>query len=303
MIPYERSVAHLYPEFADTFDESSEHRPEEVSPSSQKRVTLRCPACLKLRTTKVASANKERPTCPKCAMAATNRGRKKKQPKMFLPFERSIAASPELLRLYSGNNAEPARDVSQMGASYRLFLCVSCASEMLRRVDHFKASSRLCRTCLNRTTSRGETELVAHLSRFGTVVEQVALVRSPYSNRKHMLRADAFLPEHNLVVEYFGDYYHSSFRPRATTPGLWDSYVKKYAYIREGYRIAIVWESDWVRRRADVEESLALAVKGGGMSPLLSKLEGDREPPRVWLETQEPAEDRGPKHVPCRSLF
>ena len=82
---------------------------------------------------------------------------------------------------------------------------------------------------------------------------------------------DYFVPSLGLVIEYFGDYYHAN--PRLHTEEYTTFYGESSSSIRErdtrriklveeclGYKVLVIWESDWMDRREEVLQEVKRVI-------------------------------------------
>lgn len=97
---------------------------------------------------------------------------------------------------------------------------------------------------LSRPTSQGEQELSLFLEGFGEVICNSRKIIAPYE-------IDAFMPDHNLAVEYNGLYWHTEEHKGKTY-----HFDKWKMCADKGIQLIQVWEDDWVYKRPIVESML-----------------------------------------------
>lgn len=107
-------------------------------------------------------------------------------------------------------------------------------------------------------SSKGEKELANFCNSLGVTYENVKIGR---------YNVDVLFAEKKLIVEYFGDLWHMSPRrfekdqyhylTRKTACQVWERDHKKMEnFVSIGYKILVIWESDWKNDRVSCEEKI-----------------------------------------------
>lgn len=96
--------------------------------------------------------------------------------------------------------------------------------------------------------SHGHKQVSRAFKRLGfSIIDEYCIGRSPY---------DIFIPELNLIVEYYGNRWH--YYKEIYPPDYWDKVKKQYVWEKwqkdrlkrefaeeNGYNIEVIWEYDW----------------------------------------------------------
>lgn len=120
---------------------------------------------------------------------------------------------------------------------------------------HLRMGYLGCKPCNPWGKSKGEMEVADFIRSLGVEVEQ---------NDRRVIcpkEVDILVPSHNLAVEFNGVYWHSS---RFLKPA--NHVEKRRALEAAGYRLLVVWEDDWMKRR-DVVERHIRHVLGKSVEP------------------------------------
>lgn len=113
-------------------------------------------------------------------------------------------------------------------------------------------------------TSKKEQEIIKELSKIGYKSEQSFKVDTKI--------CDVYVPSLNLIIEYFGDYWHCNpkkykedyfnHKKSMTAKQIWDYDNKKIDLIRSyGYNLVVVWESDFKNNTKLINKILEKYVK------------------------------------------
>lgn len=116
----------------------------------------------------------------------------------------------------------------------------------------------------NMSPSRGQLALLDELTKLDSTFVSEQLIKTDAG----YYRVDALVPSTKLVVEYNGDWWHAN--PAVYGPDdmvgvdygtraqdVWERDSKRKAALeRAGYKVLVVWELDWIQRRAAILESI-----------------------------------------------
>lgn len=161
----------------------------------------------------------------------------------------------------------------------REYVCVRCAQPFRAQRTGAKRLPRYCSvSCRDESyresgmpwlagtqgsVSRPELEVAAFIESLGYEVE--------HNDRRTLAgkELDILLPALRVAVEFQGDYWHAEDRLKEGSP-----FVKHLHKVQgceaKGIRLAFVWESDWKKRRPEVEAALVHLFTTGECSPILA---------------------------------
>lgn len=180
---------------------------------------------------------------------------------------------PELAQQVSPRSKLSANEVSKSSWRELLWECPKCSIEfslpVVQRYDAKTGRIRLCSKCSRKRISYGEVEVYE----FVRAIRPDAILgaRRVLSGAKEL---DIYVPSLKIAIEFNGDYWHSD---KVLLPKLGVSAEAHHQKRKDeceslGILLAYVWNSDWTRHRAEVQQALAALLTDGDMGSILKTL-------------------------------
>lgn len=87
---------------------------------------------------------------------------------------------------------------------------------------------------------------------------------------------DIVVPKERVAIEFNGDYWHSDefLRKSKGVSSLRYHQSKQNDAEINGFTLGFVWESDWLKRRREVQDALIFLLESRELPPLLNNLKG-----------------------------
>lgn len=155
---------------------------------------------------------------------------------------------PDIMEYWCLDNDIKPWNITVDSMEQASFICVMCGDIYDTSISSRTRSRGLCPNCNTAyTISYGEMELSEFLDDIGVEYETQAKV---FKNKSKS--CDFFIPDHKVVIEYNGLYWHSE----AANKGKYYHY-NRYKELEElGIQLVNVWEDNWVQNRDMVERML-----------------------------------------------
>lgn len=177
---------------------------------------------------------------------------KKLRSKQSKSIKKSLSSrTPEAKELHLKRVSKAAKKrMARMSTEKWRAICKKISKSLRKRfasMNEAELRTHIENSCGLRGTSRIETKMIRNIKALGYEVKHHVKVGR--------FEVDAYIPELNLVVEMYGDYWHANpkmfktgdIHPTigTTASSIWERNSKRVTAIREfGYTVAVVWESD-----------------------------------------------------------
>lgn len=260
------SFAQAHPDALHLWDESNSIHPDEVSKSSSKQITWKCPTC---RHTWEAPVNRMHTNLTKkktigCLQCYRNKQRSSPlsvtdpdiydhiSPDNTIDISQVTKASRKeiIFDLDCGHSVTISpRKMSRKNGKLQLPQCETCQTYSAQHTDISKNTN-----VYSDSSSQKEEELFTYVKNI--ISDDVVIVR----NDKELLEGkeiDILIPEYSIGIEFNGLYWHGE------AQGKHRNYHKeKYLQAQQkGVQLITIWEDDWDENKTIVQSMIAYKLK------------------------------------------
>lgn len=191
--------------------------------------------------------------CSKCAVY-TRGVHKSTQPRLLTAITKKANAAINFeakAKQVHGDAYEYSKVVYDNARAPVEIICKSHGSFLQTPGKHTN-SKQGCPQCSHHK-SKGEAEIAKILKKFTIVQERVRSLIAPKE-------LDIYLPEHNMAIEYCGEYWHASFNAEEETKTKHRHYDKYKSTYLKGIRLLTIYESEWLDRKPQIVRLLRASI-------------------------------------------